>query len=65
MMDGFSDNVPQLTLTTPNRLHIASILRRAATAREGPSRLGVLWGLHPPPLSLVDMLHVTGGGFGS
>ncbi len=49
MMDGFSDNVPQLTLTTPNRLHIASILRGAVTAREGPSRLGVLLGL-PPPL---------------
>jgi hypothetical protein len=39
----------------------ASILRRAVTAKEGSSRLGVLWGL--PPLSLVDMLLATGGGF--
>jgi len=33
------------------------------TAGEGSSRLGVLWGL--PPLSLVNLLHVTGGGLGS
>jgi hypothetical protein len=30
-------------------------------AREGSSRLEVLWGL--PHLSLMDMLHATGGGF--
>jgi hypothetical protein len=41
----------------------ATILRWALAAEEGSSRLGVLWGL--PPLSLVDMLHVIGGGFGS
>jgi hypothetical protein len=33
----------------------ASISRRAVTAREGSSRLGVLSGL--PPLFLLDMLH--------
>jgi len=38
-----------------------SIPRRAVTAREGSSGLGVLWGLSP--LSLVDMLQRTGGGF--
>jgi hypothetical protein len=39
--------------------------RWAVTAgeREGSSRLEVLSSL--PPLSLVDMLHVTGGGFGT
>jgi hypothetical protein len=31
--------------------------------REGSSRLGVLCGV--PSLSLVDMLHATGGGLGS
>jgi hypothetical protein len=31
------------------------------TVGEGSSRLEVLWGL--PALSLVDMLHATGGGF--
>jgi hypothetical protein len=31
------------------------------SAREGSSRLKALSGLPPP--SLVDMLHVTGGGF--
>ncbi len=30
------------------------------TATEGSSNLAVIWGLFP--LSLVDMLHVTGGG---
>jgi len=35
-------------------------LRWAVTAGEGFSRLGIL-----PPLSLVDTLHATGGGFGS
>jgi hypothetical protein len=35
-------------------------LRWAVTAGEGFSRLGIL-----PPLSLVDMFHVTRGGFGS
>jgi len=37
------------------RAKAASIWRRAVTAREGSSRLGVLSGL--PPLSLLDMLH--------
>jgi len=35
----------------------------AINAGEGLSRIGILWGL--PPLSLVDMLHGTGGGFHS
>jgi hypothetical protein len=37
------------------------ISRRAVTAGEGSSRLGVLSDL--PPLSLVDMLHATAGSF--
>ncbi len=41
------------------RLH----LEMGCFAREGSSRLGVLWGLSP--LSLVDMLHMIGGGFGA
>jgi hypothetical protein len=42
----------------------ASISRRAVTAWEDSSRLGVLSGL--PLLSfLVDLFHVTGGRFGS
>jgi hypothetical protein len=44
--------------------HAASISRRAVTAWEDSSRLGVLWGI--PLLSfLVDLFHVTGGRFGS
>jgi len=39
----------------------ASISRRAVVARKGSSRLGALLGL--PTLSLIDMLHATGGGF--
>jgi hypothetical protein len=39
----------------PGRAKAASILRRALTAGEGSSRLGVLSGL--PPLSLLDMVH--------
>jgi hypothetical protein len=55
-MDGFGDNVPQLTLTTPNRLHIERRLPPSwdglfVTAREGPRRLGVWWGLPPPLVS--------------
>jgi hypothetical protein len=40
-------------------------LRWGVTAREGSgsSKLEVLWSL--PPLSLVDMLHMTGEGFGT
>jgi hypothetical protein len=34
----------------------------SGTVGEGSSRLGVLLSL--PPLSLVDMLHTIGGGFG-
>ncbi len=45
------------------RAQAASISRHAITAGEGSFRLGVLSGL--PPLSLVDMLPVTGGGFGA
>jgi len=45
------------------RAQAASILRQAITAGEGSFRLGVLSGL--PPLSLVYMLPVTGGGFGA
>ncbi len=46
-----------------SRLGVASILKRAVTAGDSSSRLGVIWGL--PPLSLVNMLHVIGGGFSS
>jgi hypothetical protein len=40
-----------------------SISSQAITAREASSRLGVLLGL--PPLSLVDMIQTTSGGFGT
>jgi hypothetical protein len=40
-----------------------SILRWSVIAKKGYSWLGVLWGLCP--LSLVDMLHVTNGSFGT
>jgi hypothetical protein len=42
-------------------IDITSISRRAVVAWEGFSKLGVIWGLSPLPL--VDLLHVTGGGF--
>jgi hypothetical protein len=42
------------------RVKIASISRWVIIAREGFSRLGVLSSL--PPLSLVNMLHMIGGG---
>ncbi len=41
--------------------HAASISRWVVIVGEGSSRLGASLGL--TPLSLVDMLHVTGGGF--
>jgi hypothetical protein len=40
-----------------------SISSGAITAREASSRLGVLFSL--PPLSLVDMIQATSGGFGT
>jgi hypothetical protein len=40
-----------------------SISSWAIIAREASSRLGVLLGL--PPLSLVDMIQATSGGFGT
>jgi hypothetical protein len=43
------------------RARVASISRWAITVGKGSSKLGVLLGL--PTLSLVDMLHVTSGGF--
>ncbi len=45
------------------RAQSASISRTAVPAREGSSKLGVILGLSR--LCLVDMLHVSGGGFGS
>ncbi len=41
--------------------HVASILRQVVTIKEGSSRLVVLSSL--PRISLIDMLHATGGGF--
>jgi hypothetical protein len=38
-------------------------LRQVVIAKEGSSKIGVLWGLSP--LFLIDMVHVIGGGFGS
>jgi hypothetical protein len=43
------------------RVQAAAILRWTVIAGEGSFRLGLLSGL--PPLSLVDMLHATGGSF--
>jgi hypothetical protein len=40
-----------------------SISSRSIIAREASSRFGVLLGL--PPLSLVDMIQATNGGFGT
>jgi hypothetical protein len=45
------------------KTHVASISKHVVTVREGFSRLGALSNL--PPLSLVDLLHATSGGFGS
>jgi hypothetical protein len=45
------------------RVQADSISRWAVTAREGSFRLGFLSSL--PPVSLVDMLYATGGGFSS
>jgi len=59
--EGIFSRIVYLKWTLSWRAQAASILRRAVTAKEGSSRLGVLWGL--PPLSLVDMLLATGGGF--
>jgi len=43
------------------RTQATSISRQGFTTREGSSKLGGLLGL--PPLSLVDMLHASSGGF--
>jgi hypothetical protein len=43
------------------RTQATSISRQAITTREGFSKLGGLLGL--PPLSLVDTLHASSGGF--
>jgi hypothetical protein len=40
-----------------------SISKWVVIAKGGFSKFGVLLGL--PPLSFIDMLHVTNGGFGS
>jgi hypothetical protein len=45
------------------RAQVASILRWVLIAGKGCSKLGVLSGL--PTLSLVNMFHVTNGGFGT
>jgi hypothetical protein len=45
------------------KAHATSILRRTITIREGSFKQGILSGLHP--LSLIDLLHVIRGGFGS
>ncbi len=45
------------------RAQAASISRSAVPAGEGSSKLGVILGLSH--LSLVDMLHASGGGFSS
>jgi len=54
-------NYRQKVLVALQRAQATSISRQAVTAGECSSRLGALWGL--PPLSLVDVLHVTNGGF--
>jgi hypothetical protein len=43
------------------RTQATSISRQAITTREDYSKLGSLSGL--PPLSLVDVLHASSGGF--
>jgi hypothetical protein len=48
---------------TLRRAQVVSISKWAVTAGEGSSGLGVLLGL--PPLSLVNMLHASGGKFDS
>jgi len=45
------------------KMQVASILRRHDTIGEGFFRLEILLGLLP--LSLVDMLHVINGSFGT
>lgn len=48
---------------TLQRAQVVSISKWAVTAGEGSFGLGVLLGL--PPLSLVTMLHASGGEFDS
>jgi hypothetical protein len=43
-------------------MQVTSNLKQHVTIKESIFRLGVLSGL--PPLSLINMLHVIGGGFG-
>ncbi len=53
----------QQMLVALHKVQATCISRQAIVIGEGSFKLRVVWGL--PPLSLVDVLQVTSGGFGT